>query len=82
MSGEGSRDASLEYLDLLAATLTQHEKNLDSLIEKLEKAAAALVKSSRQAKEVAAKDTGDRIVVARLELRPAPRRMVYRAGRE
>ena len=39
---------SLAYLDLLASTLTQHEKTLDRLIEKLEKASSELSKLTQQ----------------------------------
>lgn len=37
MSTDDTRDRSFEYLDLLVTTLTQHEKTLDNLIEKLGK---------------------------------------------
>jgi len=36
-SGSGSGENGMAYLDLLASTLTEHEKTLDTLIEKLEK---------------------------------------------
>jgi uncharacterized coiled-coil protein SlyX len=39
---------SLAYLDLLASTLTQHEKTLDRLIEKLEKASSELSKLTQE----------------------------------
>jgi len=40
MSGEDTGRSS--YLDLLIATLTEHEKNLDRLLEKLEKVSEGL----------------------------------------
>lgn len=36
MSGVGDDKARFSYLDLLANTLTEHEKNLASLIDRLE----------------------------------------------
>jgi len=36
-SRSGSGENGMAYLDLLASTLTEHEKTLDTLIEKLEK---------------------------------------------
>ncbi len=37
LSGASEDRARYAYLDLLANTLTEHEKNLDQLIERLEK---------------------------------------------
>lgn len=44
MTDDNVRDRRLAYLDLLASTLTQHEKTLDQLIEKLEKISEGLIK--------------------------------------
>lgn len=48
MPAKRSKDERLAYLDLLASTLTEHEKALDALIEKLEKTTDSLVKMARQ----------------------------------
>ena len=47
-SKDAEEKESLAYLDLLASTLTQHEKTLDRLIEKLEKASIELSKLTQQ----------------------------------
>jgi len=47
-SKDAEEKESLAYLDLLASALTQHEKTLDRLIEKLEKASIELSKLSQQ----------------------------------
>ena len=47
MSSDDER-TRVEYLDLLAATLTKHEKTLDSLIERLEKTLSALIRAGQQ----------------------------------
>jgi len=48
MTAKRSKDERLAYLDLLASTLTEHEKALDALIEKLEKTTDSLMKIARQ----------------------------------
>ncbi len=47
-SKDAEEKESIAYLDLLASTLTQHEKTLDRLIEKLEKASGELSKLTQQ----------------------------------
>jgi len=47
-SKDSEEKESLAYLDLLASTLTQHEKTLDRLIEKLERASSELSKLTQQ----------------------------------
>ena len=42
LTGMGDGRERYEYLDFLATALTQHEKNLDYLIERLEKISAKL----------------------------------------
>jgi hypothetical protein len=56
MTTGDANDKTIEYLDLLTATLTQHEKTLDTLIEKLEKASKNLTISQR---------TGDAPVISK-----------------
>jgi len=71
MSDENTNDKSIEYLDLLAATLTQYEKALDSLIEKLEKASDALVKTVSQQPRKATiiqEETADAITFTKIEI--------------
>lgn len=45
------KSAQMAYLDLLTSVLTQHEKTLDSIIGRLEKASGNLMKTLLQAKE-------------------------------
>lgn len=50
MNGEErGRSGQFAYLDLLATTLTEHEKNLDSLIRRLEKISESVSRISRLA---------------------------------
>lgn len=51
MTTGDTNDKTIEYLDLLTATLTQHEKTLDTLIEKLEKASRNLMTINQQTGE-------------------------------
>jgi len=47
-SRSGSGENGMAYLDLLASTLTEHEKTLDTLIEKLEKVSKNLATVAQQ----------------------------------
>ena len=44
MSTEKNDERRVAYLDLLASSLTNHEKNLDSLVERIEKLSESLFK--------------------------------------
>ena len=50
--GAGEDRARYAYLDLLAGTLTEHEKNLDRLISKLEEISASLSELRKREKPV------------------------------
>ena len=72
---EGNEDkARYAYLDLLASTLTEHEKNLSELIEKLEvihetfSKVGKLTESKEPGKTAVMKDSSETLIYMKLKI--------------